>query len=1370
MAASAAPPDPIGIRGERAPSASLALLHLLGISIMLRFLPFIRPAESFPAASLLIAAFCCLTMSSHPAESHAEPIKNAVPFEATPLPLTAVSLTGGPLKLAQDLNAKYLLELEPDRMLAGYRVRAGLEPKAEGYGGWDDVRGRQLTGHIAGHYLSAVSLMYAATGNEEFKRRADYIVSELKEVQDKHGDGYLGALLGTRPGAPRREGEPREEDLADGRELFDRLSKGEIRSGGFDLNGMWSPWYTLHKTYAGLRDAYRFTGNKTALELEVRFSEWAERVLAPLNDEQIQQMLNTEFGGMNEIFVDLYADTGDKRWLDLSFKFEHHDVVDPLQAGQDNLAGKHGNTQVPKLIGSLDRFITSGDAKDLNAARFFWDRVVEHHTFATGGHGRDEYFGQADRLSDFTSGRTAETCNVYNMLKLTRTLFALKPDPRYAEFAERALFNHILGSIDPNDGSTCYMVPVGQGVMREYADMFRSFTCCVGSGMESHALHGDGVYYETPDQLWVTLYVPSTARWDAADADVAMETDFPLGDSASFTLKLEKPRELTVSFRRPSWAGQGFEIQVNGEPVIAAAAPGSFVDVKRTWKSGDRVTLTLPKTLHSEPLPDNSRRIAVMWGPLVLAGDLAGGNPNENGDDDDNQGQRRRRRRGGRGAGDPPSFLAADMPVDKWLARTSTGDEPPRFRSQEVGRSRDIEFVPFYLLHRRSYMAYVDLFTPPEWEQRSKELAAERARQRRLEIATVAFAQPGEMQPERDFQYQGDRARPLRTEGRAGRVGEGWFSFSLPVESGEPMTLVATYYSGDWRQRTKSEFAILVDDKPLAEVKLEPSSPNRFYDVEYPIPADLTADKERITVRFEAKPDRQAGPVFGVRLIRGQLGGTPDDDESASVTKPPEAFFAIVDERARSAAREFYAKYLEVDGMPIVASKEIADEALHRTRDIVKHMLAGRPDVVEAMLDRKMYLIIIGKDQLYCDMPEYSDNPNPTYQNERVRGTGGRPTSFGEENLLSLPIDRYDDESIAVHEFCHTIDGALGTVDPTWRRRLRAAYDNAVEKGLYNLAYAQSNAGEYWAEIGQAYFDCNRVNNWNHGPIGTREQLKEYDPVGYELARSIFQLSPEQEWRYTFLQQHPIVIAPPEKFAIDPYYTKFSWAREFPVVGRGASDEALLTANKLVRKMFAYRHDILKALIADGAKLVVLGPGESLADLPETKGAKVDLLARTLDYSPETKLIVIPQENVLADASAPMIGGSQVVRGFAKAFYTVTAHRPVDENWDKRGRAVQQYELRVERLDERFGKRLDELFASAGAAGRWKGTAAGNSVADYWASGVLAYFDAAGQDAAPADAPHPITTREQLASYDAELFELVAETMAYRGHVDWRYE
>ena len=494
---------------------------------------------------------------------------------------------------------------------------------------------------------------------------------------------------------------------------------------------------------------------------------------------------------------------------------------------------------------------------------------------------------------------------------------------------------------------------------------------------------------------------------------------------------------------------------------------------------------------------------------------------------------------------------------------------------------------------------------------------------------------------------------------------------------------------------------------------------------------------------------------------------------SPKVTPPPDSFFEMVRERDRDAARAFYKKFIDVNGMPVVAADEVADTALQRTYEIVMHMLAGRPDVTAALVSNRMYLIIIGKDQVYTDMPEYRNHPNPAYQNERVRGTGGKPTSFGEENLLSLPIDRYDDESIGVHEFCHTIDGALRSIDPTWSERKNATYRKAVEKGLWKNTYAGSNPGEFWAEVAQSYFDCNRVNNWNHGPIGTREQLKAYDPETYELVRSTFNLKPEQDWRYTYMQKLPNVAAPPAKFKIDPYYTKFTWAREFTVLGRQASDEALIKANDTIRRMFAYRHDILKALIADGVKLVVLGRNEEISDLPDYKAFKdvsgFDALSRTLGYTPETKLLVVSEENVLGNPRNPNVGDNQVIRAFAHAIYRVCGTRPVDPNWEKRGREVQQYELRVKRLDVQFNERLKELFEKTTSAGKWKGTAAVHDPVAYWTEGVLAYFDALGQDASPVDAAHPITTRDALKAYDTDLFGLVNETMAYDGHVDWRY-
>ncbi|NOR67413.1 MAG: hypothetical protein GQ528_08655 [Woeseiaceae bacterium] len=490
------------------------------------------------------------------------------------------------------------------------------------------------------------------------------------------------------------------------------------------------------------------------------------------------------------------------------------------------------------------------------------------------------------------------------------------------------------------------------------------------------------------------------------------------------------------------------------------------------------------------------------------------------------------------------------------------------------------------------------------------------------------------------------------------------------------------------------------------------------------------------------------------------------------VAAPPDSFFEKVRERDRQAARQFYRKHIDVKGLGVAAAAEVADLALQRTYEIVTHMLAGRPDILKAMVDRGMYLVIIGKDQVYTDLPENANARNPDYLNERVRGTGGLPTSFGEENLLSLPVDRYDDESIAVHEFCHTIDSTLRRMDPTWRARKEALYKNAVDKGLYKDTYAIGNSGEYWAEIVQAYFDCNRVNNWNHGPIGRREQLKMYDPEGYELVRSTFNLGPDQDWRYSWLQTLPNIQAPPEEFNIDSYYTKFTWAREFTVLGQQTCDEALLKANDTIRKMFAYRHDILKALIADGVKLLVLGPGEALSDLPEYNkmtAVSVDHTARFLDYSPETKLLVVAQENVLADLSDPYATECQVIRVFAGALYHVTARRPVDPNWENRGRQVQQYELRVQRMDIRFDKKLEELYDSAMSKGQWKGTAAVHDRIEYWTQGVLAYFDATGAGVPPNDADHPITTRESLRDYDPGLFGLVAETMAYKGKVDWRY-
>lgn len=788
---------------------------------------------------------------------------------ARPIPLHRVRLTGGPLKEHQDADIRYLLELEPDRMLAYYRKVAGLTPKAEPYDGWDGG-GRNLTGHIAGHYLSAISAMYAATGDKRFKDRVDYMVNEFKAVQDKNGDGYVVAL-------------------ENGRKSFGALKNGEIKAAAFDLNGEWSPWYTLHKTFAGLRDAYRFTGNRTALDVERKFAGWAEGILAGLNEDQIQHMLETEFGGMNEVLVDLYADTGDPRWLKLSYDFEHRVFIEPLQRHQDVLGGTHANTQLPKLLGSAERYAYTRRPEDLMAAAFFYDTVVNHHSFSTGGQGTDEYYGPPDVIGARVEGRTAESCNVYNMLKYSRLMFSMEPDIRYADYQERGLYNHQMASFDPKSGQMCYMVPVGQGVTHEYQDMQHSWTCCVGTGMENHALIGDGLYYENGDRLWVNVYMPSTATWAEKGVRLAMESDFPEGDTAALTLTLDKPREFTVSMRRPYWVGEGFAVTVNGTPVPVespvvdqqarrsrrtqyheAGPESSYVDIRRTWRSGDVVKVTLPKTLRLEPTPDMPQRVALMWGPLVLAGDL-GPEPvrtrarGENGEllEQDSA----------RTVPVVPVFVTEEVPVESWVKPVA--GETGHFRTAGVGRepnadgkAHDVDLVPFYRLHQRVYATYWDVLTPKVWEARLAGYVTEAERLKKLDAATVAQVKPVNKASEAQYHFEGGKDVTVqRMSGRLGRASRTGFSYTLPVEAGHPMALVATYYSAD-RRTSPASFEVLVDGQKIADQDVPRTDPGRFYDVTYAVPAALVQGKPAVTVKFQSKAGSQVAAIYGLRMVR----------------------------------------------------------------------------------------------------------------------------------------------------------------------------------------------------------------------------------------------------------------------------------------------------------------------------------------------------------------------------------------------------------------------------------------------------------------------------------------------------------------------
>ncbi len=739
--------------------------------------------------------------------------------------LSEVKLLDGPFKYATELNRKVLLNYEPDRLLAKFRIEAGLEPKAEHYHGWED---NTIAGQSLGHYLSAMALMFQTTGEEEFRKRAVYIVEELKACQRAHGDGYIGAI-------------------PNGKSIFvDQVATGDIRSQGFDLNGLWSPFYNYHKMMAGLRDAYQLLDIEDALRIEAAFADWVATVVNPLSEEQVQKMLECEFGGMNEVLADLYGDTGNEKYLTLSRTFYHKAVLDSLANRVDVLGGLHANTQIPKFIGLSRDYELTKNEKAKQTASFFWDRVVNHHSYVTGGNGNHEYFGAPDQLRNRLSDGTTETCNVYNMLKLTNHVFQWEPSVEAADFYERALFNHILSSQHPENGKVIYNVSLEMGGNKYFQDYY-AFTCCVDSGMETHAKYGGSIYFHNDNELYVNQFIASKLSWQAEGLVLTQATNFPKGQETVLSFELESPKELTLVLRHPYWASQGIKIEVNEEAYATNSVPSSFVRINRKWQDGDKVAVSFPFSLRLESMPDDTNRVAIMYGPLVLAGEL--------GPKDDPR------------AAEPayvPILLTDDRNPSTWA--NPTGKENT-FKVAEVSHPRDFTLRPFYEIYDHTYSVYWDIFTDESWKTYKESFQAERERKKKLEALTYDYVQPGEMQPERDHNFKGDSVYIETMKDRKARVANrgGWFSFDMKVMTGQPMALVVEYWGGYTGGKT---FDILVNGEKIATENISGKKDGEFIDVRYNIPEALTLSTNSITVKFVGHPGSRTGPVFGIRTIK----------------------------------------------------------------------------------------------------------------------------------------------------------------------------------------------------------------------------------------------------------------------------------------------------------------------------------------------------------------------------------------------------------------------------------------------------------------------------------------------------------------------
>jgi DUF1680 family protein len=627
-----------------------------------------------------IVAACILALSGSALSADpTHPIEVAVPL-AQPFALGDVRLLDSPFKAAMERNAAYLLSVEPDRLLHNTRLYAGFAPKGEIYGGWESAG---IAGHTLGHYLTAISQQFAATGDVRFKKRIDYIVSEMAECQQAYGDGYVGALPPV--------------ELATLRAFKDGVV--ELK-GPFNFkSGAWVPWYTEHKVLNGLKDAWILGGNDQARVVALRLADWVDTVTAGLSPAQLQAMLQVEQGGMVDVLVQLYSLTGNARYLDTSRRFNHQAILEPMLARHDVLPGLHANCQIPKIIGAARTYEATGEPQGRAIAEYFWDLVANHYSYVIGGDSEDEHFFPEEKMTEHLGADTAETCNTYNMLKLTEHLFCWNPGTKTADFYERALYNHILASQDPKDGMFTYFMSLKPGLFKTYSTPFDSFWCCVGTGMENHTKYGEAIYFHGFDDLFVNLFIPSALTWRERGLSLEQDTDYPKGNKTLLTIGSAPAMPIAIKVRCPEWASAPVTFELNGRPIGVAGTPGTYAEIRRVWAKGDVIAVTIPMAVRTEPMHDDPGKVAFLYGPVVLAGDLGAVEKSDTVPYSETQSANL-----GASAVEVPILVSGDRPLASCVARAADGSLS--FHTEGLGQLDELTLRPFWEISYDRYSVY----------------------------------------------------------------------------------------------------------------------------------------------------------------------------------------------------------------------------------------------------------------------------------------------------------------------------------------------------------------------------------------------------------------------------------------------------------------------------------------------------------------------------------------------------------------------------------------------------------------------------------------------------------------------------------------
>ncbi len=767
---------------------------------------------------------------------------------ADEFPLGNVTLLDGPLKKARDLNIKTLLQYDCDRLLAPYRKEAGLTPKAKAYPNWDG-----LDGHVGGHYLTAMA-MNAATGNEECRKRMLYMISELQECADANvknhpdwGKGYVGGM----PNSER---------------IWSTFKKGEFRT----YFGSWAPFYNIHKMYAGLRDAWLYCGNEQAKTLFLGFCDWAIDLTAGLSDAQMENMLGNEHGGMNEVLVDAYAITKDKKYLDVAKRFSHRRLLTPMSQRQDNLDNMHANTQVPKVVGFERISELSGDETYHQAADFFWDIVTGERSLAFGGNSRREHFPSKEACTDFINDIDGpETCNTNNMLKLTEDLHRRNPEARYTDYYELATFNHILSSQHPEHGGYVYFTPARPRHYRNYSAPNEAMWCCVGTGMENHSKYGQFIYTHVDDALYVNLFVASELNWKEKGLTLRQETGFPYTETSRITIVQGKGK-FPLLVRYPGWVKPGqFSVKVNGQAVKIISGPSSYVTIDRQWKKGDVVDITFPMHNSIKYLPNVPQYIALMHGPILLGMKTGTEDLAHLIADDSRFGQYAS---GKKLPINEAPILINDNINDIANQLTPVAGKPLHFTlSTKMENGIRNELQPFFEIHDSRYMMYWLALSEDSYKAYLDGLAKEEQERQALEARTVDKVQPGEQQPETDHKMETDRSQTGNSNDVFFRDASDGHFFSYLMQTGgqTDLSLRLKYWGvGEWKTH---EFDIFVDDVLVKEVNNTGKYRISEFKYEtYPIPAELLKGKQQVRVKFVAKPRKQIGEIYEVRLVKNQ--------------------------------------------------------------------------------------------------------------------------------------------------------------------------------------------------------------------------------------------------------------------------------------------------------------------------------------------------------------------------------------------------------------------------------------------------------------------------------------------------------------------